>query len=89
VLKKYKIKHTKNIINFNKTRTQIGYIRFKEIIILINIIELYKTSPKNCKFIIIYKAIRVNKSEPPPPFIIIPSVKVIKAWVTQELISEE
>jgi hypothetical protein len=79
VFKKYKINYIKNVINFNKTGTRIKCVKFKEVIVLINVMELYKASLENCKFIIIYKVIRVNKSEPPPLFIIVLRIKVIKA----------
>jgi hypothetical protein len=89
VFKRFKIKHAKNIVNFDKTRTRIGYTRFKDMIVLIEVMELYKASLKNRKSITICKAIRVNGNKPPPLYIIVPGKKVIKAWVIQELISEE
>jgi hypothetical protein len=78
VLKRFKIKHAKNIVNFNETGTWIGYIRFKDIIILIEIIELYKASLENHKSIMIYEVIRVDKSEPPFLYIIVLDKKIIK-----------
>jgi hypothetical protein len=89
VFKKYKIKYIKNIINFNKTGIRIECIRFKKVIIPINIMELYKTSPENYKSITICKTIRVNGNESPSLFIIVSRIKVIEAWITQEFISEE
>ncbi len=79
MLKRFKIRLTKNVINFDKTGTRVRYTRSKEVIILIEVIELYKASPKNYKSIIIYKAIYINRSKPPPLFIIIPGKKVIEA----------
>jgi hypothetical protein len=79
VLKKFKIKHAKNIVNFNETGTWIGYARFKDIIVLIEVIELYKVSLKNRKFVIIYKVIRADGNEPLLLYIIVFSKKVIKA----------
>jgi hypothetical protein len=89
VLKKYKIKYTKNVVNFDETGTRIKCAGFKEVIVPIDVMELYKASPENRKSITIYKAIRVNGNEPPPPFIIVLGIKVMEAWVTQELVSEE
>ena len=37
----------------------------------------------------IYKVIRIDGSESPFLFIIIPGKKIIKTWITQELVSEE
>jgi hypothetical protein len=51
--------------------------------------ELYKTSLENRKFVTVCEVIHVNKSEPPPLFIIILSQKIIEAWIVKELISEE
>ncbi len=79
MLKRFKIRLTKNIINFNEIGTRVRYTRSEEVIILIKVMELYKVSPENYKSIIICKAICVNGSKPPPLFIIIPSKKVIKA----------
>jgi hypothetical protein len=89
VLKRFKIKHAKNIVNFDETGTWIGYARFKDMIILIEVIELYKASLENRKSVMICEAIRVNGSEPPFLYIIVLSEKVMEAWVVQELIGEE
>jgi hypothetical protein len=40
---------------------------------------MYKVSLENRKFIIVYKAIRVNGSDPPSLFIIVLNIKIIKA----------
>jgi hypothetical protein len=79
VLKRFKIKHAKNIVNFDETGIWIGYIRFKDVIILIEVIELYKVSPENYKFITIYKVICINGNKPLPLYIIVLDEKVIKA----------
>jgi hypothetical protein len=89
VLKKYKIKHTKNVVNFDETGTRIGYAGFEEVIVPIDVMELYKASPENRKFVTICEAIRADGSEPLPPFIIVLGIKVMEAWVIQELVSEE
>ena len=89
MLKRFKIKHAKNIVNFDETGTRIGYAGFKDVIVLIEVMELYKASLENRKSITIYETIHANKSKPPPLYIIVPGKKVIEAWVIQELISEE
>jgi hypothetical protein len=40
--------------------------------------ELYKVSPENYKFIMIYKAIRVDESEPLSLYIIILGKKIME-----------
>jgi S-adenosylmethionine:tRNA-ribosyltransferase-isomerase (queuine synthetase) len=78
VLKRFKIKHAKNIVNFDETGTWIGYARSKDVIVPIEIMELYKVSLENHKSIMICEAIRANGSKPPPPYIIIPDKKIIE-----------
>jgi hypothetical protein len=79
VLKRFKIKHAKNIVNFNETRTWIGYAGSKNVIVPIEVMELYKASFKNYKFVMICEAIRANGSEPPFLYIIVPGEKVMEA----------
>jgi hypothetical protein len=68
-------------VNFDETGTRVKCIRKESMIIPIEVMEIYKASPENRKLITIYEVICANGSEPPPPFIIIPSIKVIKAWI--------
>lgn len=77
MLKKYKIKHAKNVVNFDETGTRIGCAGSEEVIVPIDVMELYKASPENRKFITICEAIRADGSEP-PPFIIVPGIKVME-----------
>jgi hypothetical protein len=79
VLKRFKIKHAKNIVNFDKTGARVKCARFEDVIVPIEVMELYQASLENYKSITICKAIRADKSDPPPPFIIVPGKKVIKA----------
>jgi hypothetical protein len=58
-------------------------------IVLIEVMEMYKASPENRKSITICEVIRANGSEPPPPFIIVLSIKVMEAWIAQELVGPE
>jgi hypothetical protein len=89
VLKRFKIKHAKNVVNSDETGSRIGCAGFEEVIVPTDIMEFYKASPENRKSVTVYEAIRANGSEPPPPFIIVPGQKVIEAWIAQELVGEE
>jgi len=89
VFKRFKIKLAKNVINFDETGTRVKYARSEEVIVPIEVMELYKASLENRKSITICKVIRVNGSKPLLPFIIVLSKKVMEAWVVQELVSEE
>jgi hypothetical protein len=81
VLKRFKIKHAKNIVNFDETGTWIGYTRFEDVIVPIEVMELYKASLENCKSVMICEAIRADRSKPSFLYIIVPGEKVIEAWV--------
>jgi hypothetical protein len=81
VLKRFKIKHAKNIVNFDETRTRIGYAGFEDVIVPIEVMELYKASLENRKSVMICEVIRADRSEPPPLYIIVPGEKVMEAWV--------
>jgi hypothetical protein len=79
VLKRFKIKHVKNIVNFDEIRTRIRCTGFEDVIVPIKVIELYKASLKNRKFITIYKVIRINGNKPPLLYIIVLGKKIIEA----------
>jgi hypothetical protein len=51
------------------------------VIVLTEVIELYQASLENRKSVTICEAIRVDGSEPPPPFIIVFGKKIIEAWI--------
>ncbi|PMD17929.1 hypothetical protein NA56DRAFT_578193, partial [Hyaloscypha hepaticicola] len=89
VLRIFKIKHAKNVVNFDETGLRIGCAGSEEMIVPTDIMEFYKASLENRKSITVCEAIRANGSEPPPPFVIVPGQKVIKAWIAQELVGEE
>jgi hypothetical protein len=40
-IKRFKIKHAKNIINFDKMGARVKYARSKDMIILMEVMELY------------------------------------------------
>jgi hypothetical protein len=73
VLKKYKIKHAKNVVNFDETGARVGCAGSEAMVVPIEVMELYKASPENRKSVTICEAIRADGSELPPPFIIVPS----------------
>ena len=81
VFKLYKIKKVKNIVNFDETGTRISYTGRELIVISTEIMEMYKVSPENRKSVIVCKTIRTDGSNPLPPFIIVPGIKIIEAWI--------
>jgi len=48
--------------------------------------EMYTASPENRRSVTIVEAIRADRSNPPPPFIIIPGQKIMENWVILELV---
>jgi hypothetical protein len=72
-IKKFKIIKAKNIINFNELGAYVGCVGRQSIVVPIEIKEMYTASPKNRKSVTIYEAIWADGSNPPPPFIIVPS----------------
>jgi hypothetical protein len=76
-------------VNFDKSGTWVKCVKRESMVVPIEVIEMYKASLENRKSVTVYEAIHANGSEPPPPFIIIPSIKIIEAWITQELIGLE
>ena len=89
MIKRFKIKHAKNIVNFDETGARVGCAGSEDVIVPTEVMELYQASPENRKSVTICEAIRADGTEPPPPFIIVPGEKVMEAWVAQELVGEE
>ena len=46
--------------------------------VLSDIKEIYIVSPENRRSMTIVEAIRADRSDPPPPFIIVPGQKIIE-----------
>jgi hypothetical protein len=80
MLKKYKIRKAKNIVNFDESGARVGCARRESIVVPIKVLEMYKASPENRKSVIICKAIYADGSPPPPLFIIIPRIKIIETY---------
>jgi hypothetical protein len=53
------------------------------------VMEMYKASPENRKSVTVCEAIRADGSDPPPPFIIVPGIKIMEAWIAQGLVGPE
>jgi hypothetical protein len=82
VLKRFKIKYVKNVVNFDETGTRVGCTGSENMVVPTKVMEFYKVSPENRKSVMVCEAIRVDGSEPPSLFIIIPGEKVMEAWIT-------
>ena len=51
--------------------------------------EAYTQSPENRKSVTIIKIVYADRREPPPPFIIAPSSKIIENWIADEFRGNE
>ena len=78
-LAKYDIHKAKNIYNIDELGARVGYPKGEEVVILIEVKEIYTASPKNCKSITIIKAISTDGRELPPPFMICPRKHIIES----------
>src|SRR5450432_4784604 len=65
IYNKYHIRKSRDIYNIDELRARVGYLNREEVIVLIDTKELYTTSPKNRKSIIIIKAICIDGLELP------------------------
>ncbi|TVY33509.1 hypothetical protein LOCC1_G008304 [Lachnellula occidentalis] len=71
------IKKEKNVLNIDKASACIRCLKGELIIILINIIKYYTSSPKNRKLVIVIKIVIIDSREGPLPFIITLRKKII------------
>jgi hypothetical protein len=74
------------VLNIDKSGARIRCPAREHIIIPSDVKELYTASPKNRKSVTIIKTIIADRREPPLPFIITPSKKVIDNWIIEGLI---
>jgi len=88
-LHKYGIKKAKNIHNMDETGARIGCPAGEEIIVPIDVKEVYTPSPENRKSVTILEAISADGREPPPPLIICPGKRIMESWIHDNLKGSE
>jgi hypothetical protein len=64
IYNKYHIRKSRDIYNIDELGARVECLNREEVIVLIDIKELYTTSPKNRKSIIIIKDICIDRSKP-------------------------
>ncbi|KAF5202127.1 Transposase protein, partial [Thalictrum thalictroides] len=82
---KYKIKNPKNILNMDESGARVGYPTGEQVIVPLQVKDLYTASPENRKSVTILETIYADGREPLPPFIIAPGVNIMENWITKEL----
>ena len=76
MIKRFKIKHAKNIVNFDETGARVGCAGSEDVIVLTEVMELCEASPENRKSVTICEAIYADGS----------GEKVIEAWIAYFLL---
>ena len=77
------------MLNINKSSVYVRCPAGEQVIVLLNIKELYTTSPKNKKSVTVIKTVYTNSREPLPSFVIALGKKIINSWVNKNLIGKE
>ena len=89
ILDKYNIRKSRNIWNIDKSGARVGYPNREEVIVPIEVKELYTAGPENRKSVTIIEAICTDRSKPPPPMIICPGQRIIESWIHNNLLGNE
>lgn len=85
----YKIKSPRNILNMDESGARVGCPAGEQVIVPIQVKELYTASPENRKSVTILETIYADGREPLPPFIIAPGTNIMENWIAKELKGEE
>jgi hypothetical protein len=73
----------------DKLGARVGCPNGEEVIVPIEVKELYTTSPENRKSMTIIEAICIDGLEPPPPMIICPRQRIMESWIPDNLLGSE
>jgi hypothetical protein len=84
-LVKYSIRKGKNIHNIDESGVRVGCPKGEEVIIPIEIKEMYTSLLENRKSITIIEVISADGREPPPPFVIYLGKRIIESWIHNNL----
>jgi hypothetical protein len=84
-LAKYGIRKGKNIYNMDESGARVGCPKGEEVIVPIEVKEMYTSSPENRKSVTIIEAISADGREPPPPLVICPGKRIMESWIHDNL----
>jgi hypothetical protein len=84
-LAKYSIKKRKNIHNMDESGARVGCPKGEEVVVPIEVKEMYTSSPENRKSMTIIEAVSADGREPPPPFVICPGKRIMESWIHDNL----
>src|SRR5947209_11716765 len=80
MLAKRKIKKGRNIYNFDESGVQIGCPKGEEVVVPIEVKELYSSNPENCMQLTVIESVAADGSPPIPPAIICPGKRFMESW---------
>jgi hypothetical protein len=87
-IQKYHVKK-RNLINADESGFRIGCPRGVEVIVPLDVRELYSVSPENRRSVTIIKAIRAHGVSDIPPMIIVQGAKHMQSWYRKGLKDRE
>ena len=85
MLAKRNIKKAKNIYNFDESGVRIGCPRGEEVVVPIDVKELYCSSPENRMQLTIIESVAADGSPLIPPTIICPGKRFMESWFHDKL----
>jgi hypothetical protein len=80
VIKQRGISHAKDIFNMDETGARVGCPKGQEVVVPKRLKELYTSSPENRISVTIIETICADGSEPIPPVVICPGVRIMESW---------
>ena len=80
VIKQRGISHAKDIFNMDETGARVGCPKGQEVVVPKHLKELYTSSPENRISVTIIETICADGSEPIPPVVICPGVRIMESW---------
>jgi len=88
-LAKYSIKRGRSIHNIDESGARVECPKGEEVVVPIEVKEIYTSLPENCKLITIIKAISVDGRELLPSLVICPGKHIIELWIHENLKGRE
>lgn len=73
----------------DESGVRVGCPAGEEVVVLLEVIDLYTPSPENRKSVTVFETIYVNGKEPIPPFIVCPGIKIMENWIHDHLTGNE
>jgi len=84
-LAKYSIKRGKNIHNIDESGARVRCPKGEEVVVPIEVKEMYTSLLENRKSVIIIKAVSADGREPLPPLVICLGKRIMESWIYDNL----